>query len=193
MTRASHALTMLAGALAVVAAPRAAASQKRTMTGSIVTSVNVLYPPLTGTGVHALDFGMILPGTTTVTVNPRTNAGGEFRISGTKARKSVDISFVLPAALTATSGATLPLSFNGNFAGLCEVDESTGLCQAASYTTWNPTVTTTFHDTPQRYQPGRKTYTYNDYSVYLGGLASPAANQRPGHYSGTASVTIVIN
>lgn len=184
---------VLAATCMVAAASRSAAGQAQTIAGSVVTSVNVLFPPLTGVGIHALDFGMILPGTSAVTVNPQTNSGGEFRILGTKARKSVDISFALPSALTGAGGATIPLSFNGNFAALCEVDESTGVCVAASYTTWNPVTTPSFHDTPQRYQPGRKTYTYNEYAVYLGGLASPAGSQQPGHYTGTASVTIVIN
>jgi hypothetical protein len=189
-------LRALVATLAVVlsaAAPRAASSQARTMTGSISSSVNVLFPPLTGAGVRPLNFGMIIPGTTAVTVLPRTNAGAEFRITGTKSRKSLDIVFVLPAALVGPNAATIPLSFNGNYAGLCEVDDATGLCIAASATTWNPTSLLGFHDTPTRFQNGRKAYTYDTYAVYLGGVASPVVNQRPGHYTGTASVQIVIN
>ena len=53
--------------------------------------------------------------------------GGEFRITGVKNRKSVDISFTLPTQLTGPAGATIPLNFNGNYAGLCEIDTTGSL------------------------------------------------------------------
>lgn len=185
--------TLWATALLVVAGAHGLAAQARSITASIGTTVNILYPPLTATGTHALDFGVIIPGTTAAIVSPQTNAGGEFRITGTKSRKSIDISFGLPATITSASGASIPLTFNGNYAALCEVDDATGLCVTASYFAWNPVTTPSFHDTPQRYNPGRKTYTYNSYAVYLGGQALPATSQAAGHYTGTVSVQIVIN
>lgn len=184
---------MLSAAALLAAAPRALAAQAQSITAAIGTSADILYPPLTASGTHALDFGIIIPGATTAIVNPRTNPGGEFRITGTKARKSVDISFTLPANLVSATGATIPLSFNGNYAALCEVDDATGLCQSASYVAWNPITTPVFRDTPFRYMAGRKTYTYNSYAVYLGGQALPATSQAAGHYSGTVAVQIVIN
>jgi hypothetical protein len=78
---------------------------------------DILAAPLTGTGTRALQFGVIVPGTTTVTVLPRTSGGGEFRITGVKNRKSVDISFTLPTQLNGPAGASIPLSFNGNSPG----------------------------------------------------------------------------
>ena len=170
-------------------APRAEAQ----ITAGITSVVDILAAPLSGVGTRALQFGTIVPGTTTVTVLPRSRAGGEYRIAGVKNRKSVDISFTLPTSLTGPGGATIPLSFNGNYAGLCEIDDATGNCDLASYVTWNPVTTPTFHDLPTRYKPGRKVYSYDAYQVYMGGVASPSVTQRQGSYSATIGVLLVIN
>jgi hypothetical protein len=162
------------------------------ITGGISTLATILAPPLSGVGTRALQFGVIVPGTTSVIVLPNTPRGGEFRIAGVKNRKSIDISFTLPTQLTGPAGASIPLSFNGNYAGLCEIDTS-GLCEAASYFTWNPVTTPSFRDTPTRYKPGRKVYQYDAYQLYLGGVASPAANQRQGTYTASIGVLLVIN
>ena len=162
------------------------------ITGGISVMVGILTPPLTGTGTRALQFGTIVPGTTSVTVLPRTSAGGEFRITGVKSRKSVDISFTLPTQLNGPGGASIPLNFNGNFAGLCEIDPS-GVCEVASYVTWNPVTTPSFRDQPTRYKPGRKVYAYDQYQVYLGGTASPSTTQRQGSYTASIGVLLVIN
>ena len=162
------------------------------ITGGIAVTTDILAAPLTGTGTSALQFGVIVPGTTTVTVLPRTTGGGEFRITGVKSRKSVDISFTLPAQLDGPAGAAIPLSFNGNFAGLCEIDTS-GACIVPSFVTWNPITTPTFRDQPTRYQPGRKVYAYDAYQVYLGGTASPSATQRQGNYTASVGVLLVVN
>jgi len=162
------------------------------ITAGIAASADILMLPLTGAGTRALQFGVIVPGTTTVTVQPGTSAGGEFRLTGLKNRKSIDISFTLPTQLTGPAGASIPLSFNGNYAGLCEVDAS-GACEIASYTTWNPVSTPTFRDNPTRYKPGRKVYAYDAYQIYLGGTASPSATQARGSYSASIGVLLVIN
>jgi hypothetical protein len=162
------------------------------ITGSIATTAEILAMPLSGTGTRALQFGVIVPGTTTVTVMPGTSAGGEFRIAGTKNRKSIDISFTLPTQLNGPAGASIPLSFNGNYAGLCEIDTS-GTCVAASFLTWNPVSTPTFRDQPTRYQPGRKVFAFDAYQVYLGGVASPSTTQRQGTYTASIGVLLVIN
>jgi hypothetical protein len=169
-------------------APRASAQ----ITGGIISVAEILAAPLSGVGTRALQFGVIVPGTTSVTVLPRSRSGGEFRISGVRNRKSVDISFTLPTQLNGPAGATIPLDFNGSFAGLCEVD-ATNSCEVASFVSWNPVTTTTFHDTPTRYKPGRKVYAYDDYMVYLGGVANPSATQRQGAYTGTIAVLLAVN
>ncbi len=162
------------------------------ITAGMTSVADILAAPLTGTGMRALDFGVIVPGTTTVTVLPTSPAGGQFRITGVKSRKSVDISFTLPTQMTGPGGAAIPLSFNGNFAGLCEIDTS-GNCEAASFFTWNPVTTPSYRDQPTRYKPGRKVFAYDTYQVYLGGVASPAANQRQGTYTAAIGVLLVIN
>jgi hypothetical protein len=169
-------------------APRASAQ----VTGGIISTAQILAAPLSGVGTRALQFGVIVPGTTSVTVLPRSRSGGEYRITGVRNRKSVDISFTLPTSLAGPAGATIPLDFNGSYAGLCEID-ATGTCEVASFVSWNPVTTPTFHDTPTRYKPGRKVYAYDDYQVYVGGVANPSATQRQGHYTGTIGVLLAIN
>jgi hypothetical protein len=175
---------LLLGALAVPAGGQ--------ITGGINVMVGILTPPLTGVGTRALQFGTIVPGTTSVTVLPRTSAGGEFRIAGVKSRKSVDISFTLPTQLDGPAGASIPLSFNGNYAALCEIDTA-GACDLGSLFTWNPVTTPSYHDVPARYKPGRKVYTYDAYQVYLGGAATPSTTQRQGTYTASIGVLLVIN
>ena len=162
------------------------------ITGGIATMAEILAAPLTGNGTSALQFGVIVPGTTTVTVLPNTNSAGQFRITGVKNRKSVDISFTLPTQLNGPAGASIPLSFNGHFAGLCAIDTS-GACVVPSFVTWNPVTTPSFRDQPTRYQPGRKVYAYDAYQVYLGGTASPSATQRQGNYTASIGVLLVVN
>jgi hypothetical protein len=170
----------------------AAARVEAQITAGMSATADILASPLTAIGTRALRFGVIVPGTTTVTVLPGTAAGGEFRIAGVKNRKSVDISFTLPTQLNGPAGASIPLSFNGNFAGLCEVDTS-GACEAASFVTWNPVTTPSFRDQPTRYKPGRKVFAFDSYQVYLGGTASPSATQRQGTYTASIGVLLVVN
>ena len=179
-------------ALAVLLLAALSARVQGQITGSIGAVAAILAAPLSGTGTRALQFGVIVPGTTNVTILPRSAAGGEFRIAGVKNRKSIDISFTLPTQLTGPAGAAIPLDFNGNYAGLCEID-ATGTCDVASYFTWNPVTTPSYRDLPTRYKPGRKVYQYDLYQVYLGGVASPAANQRQGTYTASIGVLLVVN
>jgi hypothetical protein len=131
--RLPRSLALLAAALGL-AGPAAAQAVKPQASGGLIVSATILEAPIVGTGVNPLTFGSIAPGTTSVTVLPRTAAGGEWRLSGVRNRRSVAITFTLPASLTGPGGATIPLSFNGNYAGLCEIDNN-GLCVVASYVT----------------------------------------------------------
>jgi hypothetical protein len=189
-------LTLLAlGAVLAQAAPARAQKQS---TGSIGVSVTIPYPLLTGTGIRPLNFGTVIPSAGPVTVLPSYVAGslsGEWRLTGTANQKSVDISFNLPTQLTASGGRTMAISFDGSYAGLCEVDAAQ-TCQTTSWVTWNPKpagVPATFHDTPQRWKPGRPKYEYNFYSVFIGGQLQPTATQPGGTYSGTVGIVLVIN
>jgi hypothetical protein len=178
---------LLVGALSVSTASLLGAQ----ITGAISVSATVLARPLAGVGVRGLQFGVLVPGTATV-VAPKSVQGGEYRISGVKSRKSVDIAFTLPANLMGPNGATIPLNFNGNTAALCEVD-TTNTCVAASVYAWNPVTTPSYHDTPTRYAPGRKVYTYDLYSVFIGGTATPTAGQKPGTYTGAIGIVLAVN
>jgi len=187
-----HLLTLLALALLSGAPATARAQVGVGITGSIGAGVEILFAPLSAAGVRPLAFGTLLPGTTT-TVLPRTASGSEFRITGTRGRKSMDISFTLPANLRAPSGATIPLNFNGNFASLCELDAS-GACVLASLTTWNPVTTPTFFDKPTRFRPGAPRYVNDQFAVYLGGAATiPPAGLPAGTYTATLGVLLVLN
>ena len=97
-----------------------------------------------------------------------------------------------PKLRSRAGGAAIPLDFNGNYAGLCEID-ATGTCDVASYFTWNPVTTPSFRDQPTRYKPGRKVYTYDAFEVYLGGTATPAVSQRQGTYTASIGVLLVVN
>jgi hypothetical protein len=187
-----HRILASAAIAVLFGAPAVARAQGTQVTAGMNASVDILFPPLSGAGTRPLDFGMIIPGTTSVIVTPKTPQGGEFRITGAKNHKGINIGFTLPASLAGPAGATIPLDFNGNYAALCELDDA-GVCQIASYFVWNPVTTPTFADTPQRYKPGRPRYTFDQYDIYLGGRAMPAAGQRPGHYTGSIGVLLVLN
>ena len=76
---------------------------------------------------------------------------------------------------------------------MSSINDATGVCEPASFFTWNPVTTPSFHDQPTRYKPGRPRYTYDAYEVYIGGVASPAANPRQGTYTASIGVLLVVN
>lgn len=180
----------LALALLLLAVPGALHAQAA-ITAGLATTLDILFPPITGSGVRALNFGTVVPGTTT-TVAPRTPQGAEFHIGGLLGRKSVDITFTLPAALTGPGGATIPLSFAGANAAACELDVL-GVCQTASLTSWNPVANPTMRVRPTKFGPGQKVFVNDQMALYLGASVSPAASQPPGHYAASATVLIVAN
>ena len=185
---------LLAIGAALCAAP-VRAQEKPMAASGIVAVLDVPFPPLTATGMRPVQFGNVVPGTPE-TVLPSYLAGsmsGEWRMTGVARARSIDISFVLPTTLNATGGRTMPISFNGNYAALCEIDDVAQTCVAASWVTWNPLTTPSFRDTPQRYKPGRPKYEYDHYSVYMGGRVAPPVGQVAGSYSGTITIQLVIN
>jgi hypothetical protein len=187
MTRRLLLVCAMAGAALCAALPA------RAQSGAVGASATVVFPPLTGTGVRGLQFGGMLPSAGPVTVLPSSAVAGEWRLTGVRGRKSLDIAFTLPTALQGPGGATLPVSFNGNFAALCEVDDATQVCQTASYVAWNPVTTPVFRDTPERYRPGRPRFSDDSYSIYIGGVVTPAPAQVAGSYTGVVGITIIAN
>ena len=100
--------------------------------------------------------------------------------------KPIDAAGSCNATACAAAGGTCADS------STCEID-TTGVCDLASVTTWNPVTTPVYNDKPTRYKPGRPRYSYDQYEVYLGGVASPAVTQRQGTYTASIGVLLVVN
>lgn len=180
------ALLLLTAAALVVPGRLAAQSS-----GQLQASAWILEPPLTATGTRTLQFGVVIPQTTT-TVLPRTPRSGEWRLAGVQGKRFLDISFALPATLVNANGNTLAISFNGVLAGACEIYN--GACDPTTYETWNPTTTvfpTAYRLVAERWRPGRPRYNTDQISVYIGGRVTPPASQPPGTYTGTVTVYAV--
>lgn len=186
---------LLAAVLCLLAqaAPARAQAPVQRDDGHIPVSLTILFPPLVGVGVRPLEFGSIMPGTNSVTVLPNTPRGGEWRLTGIRNRKSVNISFALPTVLTAPSGRTMPIDFNGNFAGSCEIDTPGNACDMATFQTWNPVTTPSMTDLPERAKPGRPKFTTTDYKVFIGGRVTPGPSPAAGKYTGTITITVTVN
>ncbi|MDB4949791.1 MAG: hypothetical protein JWM27_2440 [Gemmatimonadetes bacterium] len=182
-------LTLPALALACLAAP-AAGQAKPTATAGLNVAANIVAPPLNLNGTRDLQFGALIPGTPG-TVLPNAANAGEARGVGADQVHTLTFTFTLPTVLTGPAGATIPLSFNGNYAATCEINNA-DVCDATSFQTWNPVTSPSHTDTPKNVGPGG-TFLYTRYSVYIGGRASPAAAQRAGTYTGSITVTVTWN
>lgn len=142
------------------------------------TNALVLSGPITVTPLRDLTFGTVPRGVST-TVTPDAANAGEWEVIGT-ANAFVNITFVLPTVLTniqAAPGSTMPIAFL-NTSGRwrrANNDPSGG-------NTFNPAVGATGRLGPP---PNPTMY------IWLGGQVSPAANAKPGIYTGTVVVTLV--
>lgn len=161
------------------------------VSSALTVSADILFPALSAGGARPLNFGVVVPGTT-VSVAPQTSQGAEFRITGLLGRKSVDITLTLPTALGGPGGATIPLSFSGTNAATCELDVL-DVCQTASLTSWDPVVSPTTRVRPAKLAPGAKVFVNDQLALYLGASVTPAATQRAGQYTASATVVIVAN
>lgn len=124
-------------------------------------------------GVRPLAFGSLLAGTPTTILRTDPASSGQFDLAAQN-NDVVIISLSLPSSMSGPAGASLPLSFTGSDAGFSP-SQSIG-AQVA-------------FDPRQAYlgtmsQQGRA-------SVFLGGTATPAFNQRPGAYSATITLTVM--
>jgi hypothetical protein len=155
----------------LVVAPRVACGQAG-VSSALTVSADILFPAVSAGGARPLNFGAVVPGTT-VSVAPRTSQGAEFRITGLLGHRSVDITLTLPSTLDGPGGATIPLS--------------------ASLTSWDPVVSPTTRVRPAKLAPGAKVFMNDQLALYLGGSVTPAATQRAGHYTASATVVIVAN
>src|SRR5690242_5568949 len=129
--------------------------------------------PIAVSGVHAVDFGTVLPGVPAVVSRTNAASAGQFDLTGPHDSQAA-LTFTLPLVMTGPAAATLPLNFGGSDAGYSQTQS------IASQVGFDPK------------QPFVITFSKNGRgSVFLGGTAQPALTQRAGSYSGTITLTVV--
>jgi len=130
--------------------------------------------PLTVTGVRGLTYGTVLPGVARIILRTDPANSGQFDIRGPN-RSQVLLSFVLPAAMIGPSGALMPLSFGAGDAGYSQSQ------LIGSQVGFDPS------------QPFTATLSNNGRgSVFVGGRANPATNQRAGGYTATLTLNVTV-
>ncbi|MBD0319696.1 MAG: hypothetical protein ICV87_05140 [Gemmatimonadetes bacterium] len=176
-----------------------AAPSRAQSTGSIGASVDVVYPPLTATGVRHLNFGSLLPGVTReillptdITTAPPIEAG-EIRITGARNRRGLLVTWTLPDSLRNPNGRGMEISFDGQYAATCEI-ETNQTCDPLTWNAYNPVqFASGYQDVPERARKNRTRYSLDSFSVYLGGQVRTRADQPPGYYRAPVRVTITAN
>ena len=176
-----------------------AAPSRAQTTGAIGASVDVVYPPLTATGVRHLNFGSFVPGVTRtitlptdITTSPPIEAG-EIRITGVRNRRSLLVTWTLPDSLRNANGRGLEINFNGQYAATCEI-ETNQVCDPLTWNAYNPVTNAGgYLDLPERARKNRTRYSLDSFSVYMGGEVRASANQPPGYYRAPVRVTITAN
>ncbi len=130
--------------------------------------------PLTVTGVRGLTFGAVLPGVPRIILRTDPANSGQFDIRGPN-NSQLLLSFVLPVAMTGPSGTLMPLSFGAGDAGYSQsqsIGSQVGFDPKQSFTA-------TLSNN------GRG-------SVFVGGKANPATNQRAGAYTATLTLNVTV-
>jgi hypothetical protein len=125
------------------------------------------------TGIQGVDFGGMVPGISRVVSRTDALSAARFDIKGAGSGRTVELRFSLPAALTGPGGASLPLSYTAGDAGF-SAQQSIG-----GQTGFDPRIP--FVATLSASGRG---------SVFLGCRATPAANQPPGTYSATLTLSV---
>jgi hypothetical protein len=130
---------------------------------------------LTVTGIRNLTFGVVLPGVPRVISRTDPLNSGQFNIFSDQQGNAIRMTFTLPAAMNGPAGAQIPLVFGAADAGFSatqNINNQIAFDPRAPFTRNLPNT-------------GRC-------SVFLGGRANPAANQRAGSYSGTIILTVTV-
>lgn len=130
--------------------------------------------PLTITGVRGITFGAVFPGVPRVISRTDPANSGQLDIKGPN-RNQVLLSFVLPLTMTGPAGAQMPLAFGSNDAGY---SQSQAIGSQIGFDPKQPFTATLSNQ-------GRG-------SVFIGGTANPAANQRAGAYTATITLTVTV-
>lgn len=129
--------------------------------------------PLTVTGVRGVTFGAVFPGVARVISRTDPANSGQYDIKGPKG--NVLLAFVLPLTMAGPAGAQMPLAFGAGDAGYSQsqaIGSQVGFDPKQPFTAVIP-------------NNGRA-------SVFLGGTANPAANQRAGAYTATITLTVTV-
>ena len=125
-------------------------------------------------GLRNLTFGNLTRGIPKYVPPSDPAISGEFDII-TAIGNSVRIVFTLPTQLNGPAGATLPISF-GNSDAIA--------------------ISTRPNSTPVTFDPKKaknlNNFNSTRYLIFLGGTASPAANQQVGNYTGTVTMTVTL-
>ena len=146
------------------------------LTGALLFGVPLLAQgrPVTVTGVRGLTYGTVLPGVARIILRTDPANSGQFDLRGPN-RNQVLLSFVLPVAMTGPSGALMPLSFSAGDAGYSQAQT------IGSQVGFDPR------------QPFTATLSNNGRgSVFVGGRANPATNQRAGGYTATLTLNVTV-
>jgi hypothetical protein len=118
-------------------------------------------------------FGAVLPGVPRIIARTDPANSGQFDIKAPKGPAL--LSFVLPVAMTGPAGALMPLTFGASDAGY-SATQSIG-----SQVGFDPK------------QPFTATIPNNGRaSVFIGGSANPATNQRAGAYTATLILNVTV-
>lgn len=130
--------------------------------------------PLTVTGARDLVFGAVFPGVPRVISRTDPANSGQFDLKGPN-RSDILLTFTLPLTMIGPAGAQMPLAFGSSDAGYSQsqsIGSQVGFDPKQSFTA-------TFSNN------GRG-------SVFIGGTANPAANQRAGAYTATITLTVTV-
>jgi hypothetical protein len=130
---------------------------------------------LTVTGAHNLTFGAVLPGVARVIARTDPANSGRFNITTDQNGNNMRLTLTLPAAMTGPAGAQMPLAFQSGDAGYSatqNIGSQVGFDPRVPFTAMIP-------------NNGRA-------SLFLGGRANPATNQRAGAYTATITLTVTV-
>lgn len=166
-------LAVAAVSIGLLAAVRSASAQS----ASMVVTTDVTDILISIANLQDLQFGTVVPGTP-VHIDPKTSASAaKFIIHGAK-RAEFSLAFTLPTLLRTGAGPhTMPLTFATTDA--CGRNQD----QQSNCATFDPSAG--LIDRVRNQNPPN-----NQYYVWLGGTAAPAAGQFPGVYTATVTATV---
>jgi hypothetical protein len=154
---------------AVVAACVVAASSASAQSANINVNANV-YQAIAFTGTADLEFGNVFPGVVK-TILVADAASGRFNATG-QANANVNLTFDLPTDLV-NGGNNLPI---GSWDACRDIDAAPAGC-----TQFTPVDGVA---SPATFSAAGQLF------IFLGATVTPAANQAPGGYTGTVSLTL---